>query len=211
MYSTKEIISLFTDAFDEGKREGAVLYNLVSLFADELVLLKDTNDLMQSWRDIDKARGKTLDLIGENINQDRGTASDEVYRILLKSKIARNLSDGTIDTIIQVIATALSADLNEIKLRESWEDNPDALPSIRLMQMPLKRLLESGMDPLNFVRIIQKTVAAGIRVEQIELMGTLRLTAGPGTVANGLSDIDMTVGGTLGAIYSNEKMNELPI
>lgn len=116
MYSVKDIIKLFTDHFY--KDEDGNLYKLIDICADELGRVKSTNDLIESWRDIDKAKGKTLDLIGENINQNRGAATDEVYRILLKSKIARNLSDGTIDTIIRVIAVALNADLEEIKIRE---------------------------------------------------------------------------------------------
>lgn len=213
MYSVKEIVSYFSDHFERGKRKGGTIYNLVSLFADELALIKETNTLMLEWRDIDRARGQTLDLIGSNINQPRGKATDEVYRILLKSKIARNLSDGTVDTIIQVVATALNADLEEIKIKEAWETNPDALPAIELMELPLSRLLETGMDPLNFVRIVQKTVASGVKVEQVALEGTFELgtTALEQSADKGLSDITMTTGGTLGAIYSTDVIDELPI
>lgn len=211
MYSVKEIVSLFTDHFR--KDDGSNIYKIASLFSDELQLTKETNDLILEWRDIDKAQGKALDLIGRNINQFRGVATDEVYRILLKSKIARNLSDGTIDTIIEVIATALSADKSEIKIKEGWEVGKYDRPSIEMMQLPLVRLLESGIDPINFVRIIQKTVSAGVKVETVELEGTFEL----GTVAlqqdtdEGLSDIDMTTGGTLGAMYSTDDIVQLPI
>lgn len=214
MFSAQKIISFFTDAFKKDRESR--LYKLIDICAGELELIKETNALIILWRDIDKAQGKVLDLIGGNINQPRGKATDEVYRILLKSKIARNLSDGTIDTIIKVIAIALSANVSEITIREGWETDPNSKPLIELMQLPLSRLLESGMDPVNFVRIVQKTVAGGVKVGTVELAGTF--TLGDANAANnmdrerGLGDVnDPSVGGYLGAVYSMDNVPELPI
>lgn len=210
MYSVKDIMSLFTDHFRKDKDSN--LYKLISLFSHELKLIKDTNTLMVEWRDIDKAKGKTLDLVGKNLNQARGVANDEVYRILLKSKIARNLSDGTVDTIINVIATALSAEKEEIKIVEGWEVDESARPSIKVMQLPLATLVSSGMNQLDFIRIVQKTVASGVRVEQIELEGTFKLSDEYVDDALGLAfAYDDGTGGTLSELYSTESINQLPI
>lgn len=212
MYSTKEIISLFTDFFR--KDEDSNLYKLISLFSDELALLKETNQLILEWRDIDKAQGKALDLIGENINQSRGVATDEVYRILLKSKIARNLSDGTVNTIINVIAIALSTDKKNIKIVEGWADENNPEPaSIKLMEMPLEAINKAGLDPANFVRIIQKTVAGGVKVQAIELSGTFEFGDTSMTIDNnkGFSDINGATGGYFGATFSPSTNQDLPI
>ncbi|UQW98193.1 DUF2612 domain-containing protein [Rummeliibacillus sp. G93] len=212
MYSTKEIISLFTDYFK--KNEDSNLYKLISLFSGELGRIKETNRLILEWRDIDKAQGKALDLIGENINQSRGVATDEVYRILLKSKIARNLSDGTINTIIKVIAIALSTDKKNIKIVEGWtdEDNP-IQASIKLIEMPLEAINRAGLDPANFVRIIQKTVAAGVKVQSIELNGTFEFGDTSLSIDNskGFADIESDIGGYFGATFNPEKQQDLPI
>lgn len=210
MYTVKEMMALFTDYFRKDQESN--LYKLIKLFADELTLLKKTNELMLEWRDIDKARGKTLNLIGSNLNQPRGVANDEVYRILLKSKIARNLSDGTVDTIINVIATTLSANREEIKLVESWEGGDVSKPSIRIMQLPLTTLISSGMNQLDFIRIVQKTVASGVQVEQIELEGTLKLSDDYIDDVFGLSfAYNDGTGGTLSELYSTASINQLPI
>ncbi|AMX00406.1 DUF2612 domain-containing protein [Rummeliibacillus stabekisii] len=212
MYSTKEIISLFTDYFK--KNEGSNLYKLVSLFSGELERIKETNNLIVEWRDIDKAQGKALDLIGENINQSRGLATDEVYRVLLKSKIARNLSDGTINTIINVIAIALSTDKRSIKIVEGWTDELNPEPaSIKLMEMPLEAINRAGIDPANFVRIIQKTVAGGVKVQSIELNGTFEFGDTSLAIDNskGFADIDGTTGGYLGAAFNPSTDQDLPI
>ena len=212
MYSTKEIISLFTDYFK--KNEGSNLYKLVSLFSSELERIKETNKLIVEWRDIDKAQGKALDLIGENINQSRGVATDEVYRVLLKSKIARNLSDGTINTIINVISIALSTDKKSIKIVEGWTDvlNPEPA-SIKLMEMPLEAINRAGIDSANFVRIIQKTVAGGVKVQSIELNGTFEFGDTSLAIDNskGFADIDGTTGGYLGAAFNPSTEQDLPI
>lgn len=212
MYSTKEIISLFTDFFRKDKKSN--LYKLISLFADELALIKETNQLIMEWREIDKAQGKTLDLIGENINQSRGVATDEVYRILLKSRIARNLSDGTINTIINVIAIALSTDKKNIKIVEGWTDEVNPEPaSIKLMEMPLEAINKSGIDPTNFVKIIQKTVAGGVKVQSVELTGTFEFGDTSMEIDNnkGFSNIEGTIGGYLGAAFSPSNNQDLPI
>ncbi|WP_150283801.1 DUF2612 domain-containing protein [Rummeliibacillus sp. TYF-LIM-RU47] len=212
MYSTKEIISLFTDYFK--KNEDSNLYKLVSLFSSELERIKETNKLIVEWRDIDKAQGKALDLIGENINQSRGVATDEVYRVLLKSKIARNLSDGTINTIINVIAIALSTDKKSIKIVEGWTDELNPEPaSIKLMEMPLEAINRAGIDPANFVRIIQKTVAGGVKVQSIELNGTFEFGDTSLAIDNskGFADIDGTTGGYLGAAFNPSTEQDLPI
>lgn len=212
MYNVKDVVKYFVDRFN--KSSDSYLYKLISLFTEELELLDGTNNLMLEWRDIDKAQGLALDLIGENINQKRGVATDEVYRVLLKSKIARNLSDGTINTIINVIATALSTDKKNINIVEGWTDetNPEQA-SIKLMEMPLDAINKAGLDPANFVRIIQKTVAGGVKVQSVELTGTFEFGDTSMTTDNdkGFADIEGTVGGYLGAAFSPSSDQDLPI
>ena len=212
MYNVKDVVKYFVDRFN--KSPDSYLYKLISLFTEELELLDGTNNLMLEWRDIDKAQGPALDLIGENINQKRGVATDEVYRVLLKSKIARNLSDGTINTIINVIATALSTDKKNINIVEGWTDetNPEQA-SIKLMEMPLDAINKAGLDPANFGRIIQKTVAGGVKVQSVELTGTFEFGDTSMTTDNdkGFADIEGTVGGYLGAAFSPSSDQDLPI
>ncbi|MNP75709.1 hypothetical protein D3C76_1728150 [compost metagenome] len=78
----------------------------------------------------------------------------------------------------------------------------------------MKRLNEVGMSPMQFAQIIEKTVAAGVSVAQIELAGTFLLSSAYGELqqdAFGLSDPDMTVGGTLGEVYVPGNDYGLPI
>lgn len=212
MFSTKQIMTRFADYF--AKHPTSNLSKLICIFSDELLELQKTNKTILEWRDIDKAKGQGLDLIGENVNQSRGKATDEVYRILLKSKIARNLSDGSINTIIQVISIALSTEPSTIKIVEKWNDIDDPEPAaIKLIELPLTKINEAGLDPINFIRIIQRTVAAGVKVGVIELAGTFEFGTTAMEIDNlkGFGNVDGTIGGYFGAVFIPTTDQELPI
>lgn len=199
----QELLGRLTDVYR--KDPNSNIGKLMGIFAHELERLKATQQRMSEWRDIDRAEGTTLDRIGANVVQPRGVATDEVYRILIKSKIARNLSKGDINTIVRVLSTALNAPSSEIKIAEKFNDSFQPEPAaISLIKVPTKHLNEVGMSPLQFGQIIQKTVAAGVRVAQIELTGTFQfssqydqLETGP----TGFADEEMTTGGSLGEVY----------
>lgn len=208
-----DLIKKLMDIF--AKAPNSNLSKLLSIAADQLRDVQETLQKIEEWRDIDKAKGTTLDLIGGNVVQKRGAATDEVYRIMIKTKIARNLSKGDVNTIIRVIAMAVGADYSEVKIRQKFNDPVDPEPAaLSLMQLPLNRLNESGIELSQFVQIIQKTVAAGVRVNSVELTGTFQYASQYDqleTGDTGFADIDMTTGGTLGELYESGDDYELPI
>lgn len=187
----------------------------MAIMRTQLQAVEDTLKKTAEWRDIDKAQGKTLDMIGETVVQPRGAATDEVYRLLIKSKIARNLSTTDINTIIQVLATALDANFEEIRITERWADPVDPEPAaIALIQVPITRLLEIGLDPGQMARIVQRTVAAGVRVGVIELAGTFQFADGSRSQMDdnaGFSDESGEIGGYFGFAFIPADSPDLPI
>ncbi|UVI28158.1 hypothetical protein [Paenibacillus spongiae] len=214
MTMIKALLSRLTDVYR--KDISSNIGKLMIIFAVELERMKETQQRMKEWRDIDKAEGTTLDRIGTNVVQPRGVATDEVYRVLIKSKIARNLSKGDINTIIKVLATALNADPSEIRIEEMYNDlvNPEPA-AISLIQLPIARINAVGMSPVQFARIVQRTVAAGVRVGAIEMAGTFAfssiLDASETDPNAGFANMEGTVGGTLGAVYVPGNDQDLPI
>ncbi|MFD1886837.1 hypothetical protein [Paenibacillus wenxiniae] len=175
MISVAKILEKLTDVF--AKRPDSTIGKLLTILSDKMGELEVTFNKIEEWRDIQKAKGATLDLIGSNVGQKRGAASDAVYRIMIQSKIARNLSKGDINTIIRVIALALSAQYSEIKILEKYEDEFDPEPAaISLIQMPIDKLNASGISLPQFIQIIQRTVAAGVRVSSVQLVGSFRFS-----------------------------------
>jgi hypothetical protein len=209
-----DMLNRLTDAYRKDPESN--IGKIIKILTDELDLLKSTFDRIEEWRDVEKAEGAVLDDLGSNVGQPRGAATDEIYRILLRSKVARNFSDGTIDSIIRVISIAVKADPKEIRIKELYNDpNTPEPAAIGLIQLPLRKLNEVGMSPKQFVQIVQKTVAAGIRVANIELTGTFSFSSHPTepeySDTEGFADIDQTTGGYLGALFVDSNDADLPV
>lgn len=213
MFSMKDMLSRFADVFN--KNPNSNIGKLIGILYGQMDELNTSLETVREWRDIDKAQGTTLDHIGQNVIQPRGAATDEVYRVLLKSKIARNLSKTDINTIIRVLALALNCDYADIRIQEKFNATIDPEPAaLSLIRVPIKRLNEVGMSPRQFAQIIQKTVAAGVKVAQVELAGTFKLAAVYDQLNNdpfGLGNIEMTLGGGLGEVYVPGNDYGLPI
>ncbi|MEW9702816.1 hypothetical protein [Paenibacillus sp. SI8] len=213
MITLQTIMQRLTDVFVKDPTSN--LGKLLGILTEQLQALEETQNRVRTWRDIDQAQGSTLDRIGQNVGQARGVATDEVYRIIIKSKIARNLSTGDINTVIRVLSTALACTPSEIEIRELWSDPVIPEPAaISVIKLPLEAVNAAGMSPLQFGRIAQRTVAAGVRVGAIELTGTFQFASGTQTETSdtaGFSDDNELIGGYFGAAYSPGDDADLPI
>lgn len=212
MITVADIISKLTDVFS--RNPDSNIGKLCQIMSAQFAKLHEANERIRLWRDVDQAEGTTLDLTGENVGQARGAATDEVYRIMIKSKVARNLSTSDINTIIRVLSLALDCDYSEVNIEEMYTDPFEPEPAaIKLIQLPLEKLNAAGMSPYQFSQIVKRTVAAGIRIGVIELAGTFEYgnVGDPPDNDAGFADEEQTIGGTLGAAYSPGTGSELPI
>lgn len=209
MFSTKSIVGHLADYFD--KRPTSNIFKLTSIFSEELQELEETNNFVRTWRDIEQAEGTTLDKIGDDVKQLRGSASDEVYRVLLKAKIARNLSDGTTGTLIRILSLILGTAPDEIEIVEKWNDISEReMAAIRLSNVPARNLYDIGMTTDDFITIVQSVVAAGVKVRLVELVGTFQFGDEEIITSEfvGMANEAQTIGGTLGLIMNDEKTSK---
>lgn len=206
------MLKRLTDVYN--KNPNSNIGKIISIVASQMDYLTSTFERIERWRGIDEARGTTLDNIGKNVDQLRGQTSDEVYRILIKSKIARNLSTGDINTIINILALSIDTDPSEIRIQETWNDPEDPEPAgIKLIQVPISRLNEVGMTGTQFGRIVSLTVAAGVHVREIDLQGTFEFGSINEEVdyEKGFGNIDQTIGGYLGSLYQPANDIDVPV
>lgn len=107
-------------------------------------------------RNIDKASGKSLDLLGANVGQFRNGEDDDFYRLLIKTRIIANLSIGDAPTINRV----MSALIKEVYLglEEVWwnKDHLFEPAAIKLQLGPIAKRIP--------YEIINRVKAAGVRV-----------------------------------------------
>ncbi|MCY7680136.1 DUF2612 domain-containing protein [Bacillus pumilus] len=207
----KDLINRLTDAFQ--KDEKSNIGKLFLIVDEQLTAVRKTLTVAEKWRDIDNAKGRGLDLIGDNVAQNRGRATDEIYRVLIRGKIARNISDGTTNRIIEALSKTLNCEYNEINIYTVKEDGENEPAAIIVKRAPLEALNKVGMSATQFSSIVQKTVAAGVRVAYINLNGTFSFSSIPDEIETsqfGFSS-DGIDGGTLGGIFEPEDDYPLPI
>lgn len=111
---------------------------------------------IRASRDLDKAFGKTLDKIGENVGQFRMDEDDDLYRQLIKVRIIANLSLGNIPTLNKVLSV-LTKDVY-LGLKEVWDKE-------EYRHEPSKIIIELGSTAKKFpFEIVEAIKSAGVRV-----------------------------------------------
>lgn len=181
---------------------------LLGVLTGEIDKVKQVAAGIRSIRDIDQAGGRNLDLIGANVQQERGNTSDRLYRVLIKTKIARNINEGNIDNLITVISLALGCKETEVSIRERWELDPPRSAGL-VIEVPCNSLNAIGMTPEQFTTLMNRMVATGIGVAAL-YTGSFSFSSLPDQ-----PEIDPECGfdqGILGAYFSlNHGGDELPL
>lgn len=132
---------------------------LFRLYGESNQKLEDTYALIASWRDIDKAKGRTLDRIGAAFGVARQAASDAFYRLMIKVKITALLSGGDVDTIIEATSVLFNIPMDQIEVRELFPAKCQVIIRERDLQ-PEYRQYEAQV-----VAIIRRIISAGIGKE----------------------------------------------
>jgi hypothetical protein len=183
---------------------------LLNLPATQISEIEDVLDAVDLYKSIDVAEGYHLDQIGTNVDQPRGGVEDPAYRVLLKTKIARNISDGSVNTLIQSISAALVCDPSEVVIRDLYaEGRPAAIH----VTVPTQTLSDAEISFAHFGAIINRLVAAGVAAD-VMLEGTFKFASGATVETDedaGFSDLDQLTGGYFGAMYDPGTDVPLPL
>lgn len=193
------------------KEPGSNIRKLIELTAEPIQENEDTLIRIGQWRDIDQAEGHTLDRIGENVKQERGALTDSTYRVLIKSKIKRSLSNGSIDTLIDFLSFILQVEPEQIQIRELWKEGK---PGAIFINAPGGSINSIGLTYSQFGQLVNLVVAAGVRAEAI-FEGTFAFSSNYSESEfdpnAGFSNDEGTTGGTLGFAFDPADGAELPI
>ena len=136
----------------EGQVNNAKLHKII--YAEIEEIKKVFQDIKTS-QDIDRAAGRTLNLVGGNVLEYRTTDNDELYRQLIKTRIIANLSQGDMETINEV-AKVLVGD-GFAGIQETWNDaNYDFEPAGIVIKLKTH-------DMLIPYDAIERVIAGGVR------------------------------------------------
>lgn len=196
-FNYENFTSNMPDAFQKDKQG-----NIHKLLSIEKHIYDRIHTMFQSVYevlDINNAKGKVLDMYGERLNLKRGAYPDEQYLILLKTKIAQNLSDGTRDSIAKALAFVLSTTTDKIRIKSD-----DKTGSVQILDVPLMVLTEAGFLDEQITELVESLLPQGVTVSGANFTGTFEF----GTVdengtmeydeTKGFADIEGTIGGYLG-------------
>lgn len=179
--------------------------------------LRDTLAEIENILDFNNARGKTLDLWGQRLGQVRGMATDEKYLLMIKAKIARNLSSGSYPDIINAICLTLECEPSEVVIVEDTEPC-----TVKVVTLPLETINRAGFSTSQIVAIIQSLLPSGVKLSTFTFDGTFELahsyedmktdgeTKGLTDSYENIKNPD-AIGGYLGATNSDESDEVLPI
>ncbi|GGC97939.1 hypothetical protein [Enterococcus wangshanyuanii] len=210
--SLNKLAKLLPDVFK--KDEASNIGKLLLIFEDQIDHVRALLEKTATWRDIENAKGSTLDELGANVGQFRGKSPDEVYRVLIRGKVARNCSDGTIDKMLHALATSLNCPPSEIQIvaANETEDEKEAA-AIIIKKAPLTYLNKSGLSVSQFLQIAESISSGGVRMAYVNLEGTFSFASGKTIEESdeGFADIDETAGGTLGGVFMPDDDYKLPL
>lgn len=207
----KDFVTLLTNAFNKTEKSNS---SRIFVIADQHITeVSDSLKEVELWRDIDNAEGTTLDLIGDNYNQARGLTDDSTYRVLIRGKVSRDLSDGTFNSILNAIAVTLNCNPKDIELKTSLEDGGDEPATIVVTKAPLETIAGSGLSATQFAQLVQSISPGGVRVAYVSLEGTFRFSLNDNVETSefGFSDDTGLTGGVLGEVLLGEDDFELPL
>ena len=187
------LVSNLPDSFAKSKDS-----NNYKLLATEKyisdIIYNDIQDLFNAL-DIDNASGKVLDMYGGRLGINRGAMTDEQYLIMLKAKIAQNLSDGTRESISNVLSFILECQTADIQIRSGTNTGEVIIENI-----PLLLLINAGFDIEQIIGIVNIILPVGVKVASHSFSGTFEFGSAENEYDQnkGFADDDMTIGGYFG-------------
>lgn len=168
--------------------------------------LRETIAAVYDSLDIDKAHGKTLDLYGDMFGQTRGSATDDQFRVLIKNRIIRNLSNADYNSIVNALCVTFNCEPSEILFVEL--DDPC---KVKMEGLPISKLNENNIDINTAAQIIQGLMPAGVKMTVLDFTGTFEFSGGTELVYDesaGFADDAQTFGGYLGLMAGSDDGSE---
>lgn len=169
--TTDQLIAEVADHWN--KKKDTVFYQLLDSYNSLLEKISDENEKIAEWRSIDKAKGTTLDLIGQDYKAYRISDDDETFRFIIFLHILISRARGTIPSMVKILGTALNAKPEQFKVYKTglrhvgieipW-DNVQTLQMQKFIIKNIQNLLAMGywIDEIVFVTTTKLPLYVGM-------------------------------------------------
>lgn len=168
-----------------------------------LRLNKSTTDIIDKVIDsifgalnLNNTSGRALDDIWSGrLNLERGSLTDEQYKIRLRTKMMQNIANGSFPDLIEALAYALQCEKSDIHIVESDEPN-----KVIVKDIPLALLLQADFTTDQVLTLINSLLAVNVTVSEYGFTGTFEFgeTENEYDEEKGFADMSQTIGGYLG-------------
>lgn len=204
-------ISKYTKSLPDAfwKRESGSNNKLLILLEDGLQAIYGDMTAVFESLDLDKATGETLDLYGEMLGQKRGQMTDEKYRYLIRTKIARNTASGDYNSILESLNMIFKANPGDIVIEEA--DEPC---TVRIVKLSVATLIAAGFTSKQAIEMIETLLPACVKVStDVVFDGTFEFSASADDYDEnkGFGNDDQTIGGYFGMLFGEDGDTPLPL
>ena len=177
-------------------------YKLLNLNEQAIADIKADAQALYDILDLKNARGRTLDMYGDMLGQQRGAMTDEQYYYILLTRIAINNVKGNGYSLAECMAVVFSCKPNEIIVKDS-----EKTCKVVVESFPLQVLIDAGFTSKNAIEMLNKLLPTGVSVDDVNFNGTFEFadTADVYDETAGFGDIEQTIGGYLGLVLGEDE------
>lgn len=142
--------------------------NYKLLHLNELVACEFQADMQSvlDTLDIEQVYGKTLDLYGDFVGQKRGTLTDDEYRIYIKNKMAQNICQGDINSILNLLSQIFDCSIDDISIEEVGGNKVD------IKNLPLPNLIGGTLTEAQMIEMLERILPATVKIRLANIYGT---------------------------------------
>lgn len=191
------------------KDKGSNNYKLLELSKKNVDAFRECLISIENSLNLNNARGATLDLYGKLVGQSRGLATDEQYILLIKTRIMRNLANGSNKGVVDALCAILNCKQSQVHITDT--DNPCEV----LITVPLGSIIEAELTVKQFNQLVKSILPVGVVLSANTIYeGTFEFSAAENEQDEtaGFCDVEGgTIGGYFGALISEENETVLPI
>ena len=191
------------------KDKGSNNYKLLELSKKNVDAFRECLISIENSLNLNNARGATLDLYGKLVGQSRGLATDEQYILLIKTRIMRNLANGSNKGVVDALCAILNCKQSQVHI--TGTDNPCEV----LITVPLGSIIEAELSVKQFNQLVKSILPVGVVLSANTIYeGTFEFSAAENEQDEtaGFCDVEGgTIGGYFGALSSEENETVLPI
>lgn len=163
--TTDQLIAEVADHWN--KKKDTVFYQLLDSYNSLLEKISDENEKIAEWRSIDKAKGTTLDLIGQDYKAYRISDDDETFRFIIFLHILISRAQGTIPSMVKILGTALNAKPEQFKVYKTGLRHVGIeIPWDNVQTLQMQKFI---------IKNIQNMLAMGYWIDEIVFVTTTKL------------------------------------